>query len=70
VKIASVAASILWTRGEAFRQKSQAVIGLAGAVRDLWNFPRVPSLRLDVGGPDHLGPLFGVVGDELAEVGW
>jgi hypothetical protein len=27
-------------------------------------------LRLDVGRPDHLAPLFGVVGDELAEVGW
>src|SRR5262249_14928496 len=27
------------------------------------------SLRLDVEGPDHLAPLLGVVGDELAEVG-
>jgi hypothetical protein len=26
-------------------------------------------LWLDVGGPDHLGPLVGVVGDELAKVG-
>src|SRR6516164_924323 len=26
------------------------------------------SLRLDVGGPDHLAPLFGFVGDEFAEV--
>ena len=26
-------------------------------------------LRLDVGRPDHLAPLLGVVGDELAEVG-
>ena len=25
------------------------------------------SLRLDVGGPDHLAPLFGFVGDEFAE---
>ena len=27
------------------------------------------SFRLDVGGPDHLAPLLGIVGDELAEVG-
>ena len=27
------------------------------------------SLRLDGGVPDHLAPLFGVVGDELAEFG-
>ena len=27
------------------------------------------SLRLDVGRPDHLAPLLGFVGDELAEVG-
>jgi hypothetical protein len=27
-------------------------------------------VRLDVSGPDHLAPLFGVVGDELAEVGY
>src|SRR5262249_55974569 len=27
------------------------------------------SLRLDIGRPDHLGPLFGFVRDELAEVG-
>jgi hypothetical protein len=27
------------------------------------------SFRLDVGGSDHLGPLLGFVGDELAEVG-
>src|SRR5262245_34321467 len=26
------------------------------------------SLRLDVGGPDHLAPFLGVVGDELAEL--
>ena len=25
--------------------------------------------RLDVGGPDHLAPFLGFVGDELAEVG-
>jgi hypothetical protein len=30
---------------------------------------RAASLRLDVRRPDHLGPLFGFVGDELAEVG-
>jgi hypothetical protein len=27
------------------------------------------SLRLDVGCPDHLAPLLGLVGDQLAEVG-
>src|SRR5262245_17139028 len=27
------------------------------------------SFRLDVSGPDHLGPLLGVVGDELPELG-
>jgi hypothetical protein len=27
------------------------------------------SLHLDIGGPDHLAPLLGIVGDELAEVG-
>ena len=27
------------------------------------------SLRLDVGRPDHLAPLLGLLGDELAEVG-
>jgi len=26
--------------------------------------------RLDVGRPDHLAPLLGFVGNELAEVGW
>src|SRR4029453_16431394 len=26
------------------------------------------SLRLDIGSPDHLGPLLGFVGDELAEI--
>src|SRR5262245_41029172 len=30
---------------------------------------RGTSLRFDVGSPDHLGPLLGIVGDELAEVG-
>ena len=29
---------------------------------------RLASLRLDVGRPDHLGPLFNFCGDELAEV--
>src|SRR6266567_4076668 len=27
------------------------------------------SVGLDIGGPDHFAPLFGLVGDELAEVG-
>ena len=30
----------------------------------------VGSLRLDARELDHLGPLLGVVGDKLAEVGW
>src|SRR5262249_33403889 len=34
----------------------------------LWNV-RAASFRLDVGSPDHLGPLLGVVGDEPAEIG-
>jgi hypothetical protein len=38
------------------------------AERTLWN-ASLGLLRLDVGGPDHLGPLLGFVGDELAEVG-
>src|SRR5262249_48982284 len=29
----------------------------------------VASLRLDIGSPDHLAPLLGVVGDELTELG-
>src|SRR6266446_1420516 len=33
----------------------------------LWNIAR--SLHLDIGGLDHLAPLLGIVGDELAEVG-
>src|SRR5262245_60660320 len=31
--------------------------------------PCPASLRLDVRGPDHLAPLLGLFGDELAEVG-
>src|SRR5262245_50380406 len=31
--------------------------------------PTAASVRLDVGGPDHLAPLLGFVGDELAEFG-
>jgi hypothetical protein len=27
-------------------------------------------LRLDVGGADHLAPLLGFIGDQLAEIGW
>src|SRR5262249_29735607 len=30
---------------------------------------RFPSLRLDVGRPDHLAPLLGFIGEQLAEVG-
>src|SRR6516165_3863091 len=36
----------------------------------LWNVgPVAVSLRLDAGELDHLAPLFGLFGDELAEVG-
>src|SRR5215467_3268936 len=36
----------------------------------LWNIDSgLASIRLDVDRPNHLGPLLGVVGDELAEVG-
>src|SRR5262245_19755845 len=39
------------------------------AERQLWNIRAFPaSVRLDVGLPDHLGPLLGFVGDELTEV--
>jgi hypothetical protein len=41
-------------RGTGFMECPRAVIGL---------------LRLDVGGPDHLGPLLGISDDELAELG-
>ena len=34
-----------------------------------YGMSRAGLLRLDVGGPDHLAPLLGLVGDELAEVG-
>lgn len=30
---------------------------------------RIPLLRLDVGSPDHLGPLLSFFGDELRKVG-
>src|SRR5215472_19257539 len=36
------------------------------AFRATVGFPR--SLRLDVGRPDHLGPLFGFVGDQFSEL--
>ena len=41
------------------------------AERSLWNFwPVLPhSLRLDVGGADHLAPLLGFIRDKLAVVG-
>src|SRR5262245_15406935 len=35
----------------------------------LWNIGRGRSVRLDVEGLDHLAPLLGFIGDELAEVG-
>src|SRR5262249_49794386 len=35
----------------------------------LWNVGRGPPLlRLDVGRPDHLAPLLGLIGDELSEL--
>src|SRR5215510_899712 len=33
-----------------------------------YRWPTLGSLRLDVGGSDHLGPLLGFIGDQLAEV--
>src|SRR5207247_1990713 len=39
-----------------------------GALRNIW--PVAVSLRLDTRELDHLGPLLGFVGDELAEVAW
>src|SRR5262249_839099 len=35
----------------------------------LWNVPAGGSLQLDIGDPDHLAPLFGFVGNQLAEIG-
>src|SRR6516164_9772905 len=41
----------------------------AFAERDLWNIDSgSASLRLDAGEFDHLGPLFGFVGDQLSEL--
>jgi hypothetical protein len=42
------------------------------AERESWNIggSRIAaSVRLDVGCPDHLAPLLGFIGDQLAEVG-
>src|SRR5262245_44069630 len=38
------------------------------AEREVMEYRPDRLLRLDVGGPDHLAPLLGFVGDELAEV--
>ena len=46
----------------------QSGLGCGGACGEYWRRSR-GSLRLDVGRPDHLAPLLGFVGDELAEVG-
>src|SRR5262249_61911868 len=35
----------------------------------LWNVAAGGSLQLDIGDPDHLAPLFGFVGNQLAEIG-
>src|SRR5580704_11214639 len=35
----------------------------------MWGRAERALLRLDIGRPDHLAPLLGFVGDELAEVG-
>jgi hypothetical protein len=38
--------------------------------RVIWNIgSELLSLRLDVGRDNHLAPFFGLVGDELAEIG-
>src|SRR5215469_9287699 len=39
------------------------------AERSLWNIGPLALIRLDVGIPDHLAPLLGVVDDELAKFG-
>jgi len=38
-------------------------------IRDRGHCSSPESLRLDVGGPDDLGPFLGVLDDQLAEVG-
>jgi hypothetical protein len=38
------------------------------AERVLRNIGPLDLLRLDVGGPDHLGPFLGIFGNELTEV--
>src|SRR5262249_22411374 len=45
---------------------SSAAIRLTG---DYGMWARPPLLRLDVGRPDHLGPLLSFVGNELSKVG-
>src|SRR5262249_58839992 len=39
------------------------------ALRNILDRDWAASVRLDIGGADHLAPLLGLVGDELAEVG-
>src|SRR6516225_9846121 len=47
-----------------------ARLALAFADRQLWNIRACPaSVRLDAGELDHLGPLLGLVDNQLAEVG-
>src|SRR3974390_1847632 len=54
---AAPAANCKNLRRGSFISPSQRIIEILGSV------------RLDTGELDHLGPLFGVVGDKLAEVG-
>src|SRR5262249_9966450 len=61
------------------KKPARHLVGGAGmpggfAELDLWKvFPissaETSSLRLDVGGPDHLAPVLGFFGDQLAELG-
>src|SRR5262249_48637567 len=53
----------------AAKQKSSTQTGTSHSRNGLYGMSRAGLLRLDVGGPDHLAPLLGLVGDELAEVG-
>ncbi len=52
-------------------RKSPIALAATTGVTELWNIWRADyrSLRLDMGRADHLGPLLGFIGDELAEVG-
>src|SRR5215472_11096949 len=59
-----------FARSELFRFAPTSVIGTHSRNETLWNIgSELLSLRLDVGRDNHLAPFFGLVGDELAEIG-